>query len=417
MNKKLLEMLNAVNKQRDNVRELFDAGKIDEAREAKNKLKDMQADFEKEINKDANSDILDDLDDTVITPAGVQQPKALNANDETKMFLNAVKHNFANDKTYPRPSIEEDGGVLIPKDISIKIEKYRDSKFSLDTLVSHETTDTSTGSRVVMDKANIEGFVNLDEEDEIAQIDNMKFSTVKYNIHDFAGFMPVHNNLLADAGSDVQLEKEIIAWFGDYSRVTHNKEIMKKLREGKTEQGQQEPTYKVINGMTDIGTIVNVTLGSTYKDDSVIITNDFGIDIMSQWKDANGRSLLQPMPNEPKQNRLCFGNVIIPVKTINTKDLPNITDKGKEYAPFIAGSLTDAIRIYDRKRMTMDSSREASIGKFNAYSKNMTLFRAIERFDTVLRDTDSYVLGRFGKELTAEILAAAKNVKPAKPAA
>lgn len=413
MNKKLLEMLNSINEQKENVRKLFDAGKIDEAREAKNKLKDMQAEFEKEVNKDANSDILDDLDDTIITPAGVQQPKALNANDETKAFLNAARHNFANDTSYPRSSVDEDGGVLIPKDISTKIEKYRDSKFSFDTLVSHETTDTSTGSRVVRDKTNIEGFVNLDEEDEIAQIENMKYSTVKYNIHDFAGFMPVHNNLLADAGSDVQLEKEIIEWFGDYSRVTHNKEIMKKLKEGKTEQGQQEPTYKVINDMTDIGTIVNVTLGSTYKEDSVIITNDFGLDIMSQWQDSTGRSLLQPMPNEPKQNRLCFGNVIIPVKTINTKDLPNITDKGKEYAPFIAGSLADAIRIYDRKRMSMDSSKVASIGKFNAFGKNMTLFRGIERFDTVLRDTDSYVLGRFGKELTAEILAAAKNVKPA----
>lgn len=406
MNKKLLELLDSINEKKTLVKNLVDEGKIEEAKTAKAELKEMQDKF----------DILKDMDDTEPAP---KNPKPANHHpeNETKAFLNAVKHHFTNDGSYPRSSIDEDGGYLIPADVSTKIEKYRDSKFSLDTLVSHETTDTSTGSRVVMDKANIEGFVNLDEEDEIAQIDNMKFSTVKYNIHDFAGFMPVHNNLLADAGSDVQLEKEIIAWFGDYSRVTHNKEIMKKLREGKTEQGQQEPTYKVINGMTDIGTIVNVTLGSTYKDDSVIITNDFGIDIMSQWEDANGRSLLQPMPNEPKQNRLCFGNVIIPVKTINTKDLPNITDKGKEYAPFIAGSLADAIRIYDRKRMSMDSSREASIGKFNAYGKNMTLFRSIERFDTVLRDTDSYVLGRFGKELTAEILAAAKNVKPAKPAA
>lgn len=406
MNKKLLELLDSINEKKALVKNLVDEGKIEEAKTAKAELQTMQDKF----------DILKDMEDETPAP---KNPKPANhqPENETKAFLNAVKRHFTNDGSYPRSSVDEDGGYLIPEDVSTKIEKYRDSKFSLDTLVSHETTDTSTGSRVVMDKANIEGFVNLDEEDEIAQIDNMKFSTVKYNIHDFAGFMPVHNNLLADAGSDVQLEKEIVAWFGDYSRVTHNKEIMKKLREGKTEQGQQEPTYKVINGMTDIGTIVNVTLGSTYKDDSVIITNDFGIDIMSQWKDANGRSLLQPMPNEPKQNRLCFGNVIIPVKTINTKDLPNITENGKEYAPFIAGSLADAIRIYDRKRMSMDSSREASIGKFNAYSKNMTLFRSIERFDTVLRDTDSYVLGRFGKELTAEILAAAKNVKPAKPAA
>ena len=406
MNKKLLELLDSINEKKALAISLANEGKIEEAKAAKAELQAMQDKF----------DILKDMEDDAPAPKN-SKPANHQPENETKAFLNAVKHHFTNDGSYPRSSVDEDGGYLIPEDVSTKIEKYRDSKFSLDALVSHETTDTSTGSRVVMDKANIAGFVNLDEEDEIAQIENMKYSTVKYNIHDFAGFMPVHNNLLADAGSDVQLEKEIIAWFGDYSRVTHNKEIMKKLREGKTEQGQQEPTYKVINGMTDIGTIVNVTLGSTYKDDSVIITNDFGIDIMSQWKDANGRSLLQPMPNEPKQNRLCFGNVIIPVKTINTKDLPNITENGKEYAPFIAGSLADAIRVYDRKRMSMDSSREASIGKFNAYGKNMTLFRAIERFDTVLRDTDSYVLGKFGHELTAEILAAAKNVKPAKPAA
>lgn len=405
MNKKLLEMLNAVNKQRDNVRELFDAGKIDEAREAKNKLKDMQADFEKEINKDANSDILDDLDDTVLTPAGVQQQKALNANDETKAFLNGVRHGFSN-VSYMKEGSDEDGGYTVPQDIVTKINHYRESIFSFDSLVSHESVNTKAGSRVYQVADEIDGYFDMDEDSEVEQIENMKLEQVKYNIHNYGGFMPITNNLLADSGSDVNLEKEIVQRFARFSMATRNKKILEQLRAGKTASGQSDPTYKVVNKLKDLGTIINVDLGSTYKDTSVIITNDNGIDMMDQWTDANGRGLLQPVPGDPKKRQLCFGSTIIPVKTVSNKYLKNITVKGKTYAPIIVGDLKEAIRIFERQGLAMDSSKYASVGNFNAFSRNLTLFRGIERFDTVLVDKNSYQMAYFGTALDAATEAA-----------
>ena len=400
MNKKLLKLLNKINAQEELVFKLIDEDKVDEAAEAKVKLFEMQnmyEELEAKYNKEPDPEHLVPFENpATATPE---------AKDEVKEFLNGVRHNFQN-ASYLKENSDEDGGVTVPQDIQTKINHYRDAKFSFDSLVSHETTSTVTGSRVYMNDSDIDGFVEFTEDDDLSQIANFKFGTIKYKIRDFGGFMPITNNLLAD--SDAKLENEIAKWFGNYSRVTRNKDILKKLDEGKTETGQSTPTYQVVKTLQDITTLINVNLGTVYKDDAVLITNDFGINMMDRWVDANGRSLLQPMPNEPKQRQLCFGTVTIPVKVINKKDFKNIKVSDKEYAPIIIGDLSTAIKIFDRKKLSLDSSKYATVGNFSAYGKNMTLFRGIERFDTVLQDSNAYVLGYFGTALTAAELAVKK---------
>ena len=43
--------------------------------------------------------------------------------------------------------------------------------------------------------------------------------------------------------------------------------------------------------------------------------------------------------------------------------------------------------------MSLDASTVAAVGTLNAFSQNLTIFRAIEREDVQVKDVDSYVNG------------------------
>ena len=84
MNKKLLELLDSINEQKIVVRNLADAGKIEEAKEAKNRLKELQDKF----------DILKDIEDTTPAPKNLK-PVAPNPKDTVEAkFADAARHGF-----------------------------------------------------------------------------------------------------------------------------------------------------------------------------------------------------------------------------------------------------------------------------------------------------------------------------------
>ena len=103
------------------------------------------------------------------------------------------------------------------------------------------------------------------------------------------------------------------------------------------------------------------------------------------------------------QLRLCAGATTIPVTVVPNADLPTATDK----IPFIIGDLKEAVKFFDRNQMSIMASDIASIGTLNAYEMDMTLFRAIEREDCVLKDKEAFVYG----EVTVAAAAAARKAE------
>ena len=55
--------------------------------------------------------------------------------------------------------------------------------------------------------------------------------------------------------------------------------------------------------------------------------------------------------------------------------------------------MKEAIKVFDRQLITIESSRTASVGNFNAFENDLTLYRAIERYDVVVKDPGALVLG------------------------
>lgn len=384
MNKKLQALLDSINEKKALVQNLAEAGKISEATEAKAELVKLQAQF----------DLLKDIEDTVPEP---QNPKPLKTpdNDSIAKFANAVRTGFRNMMT---EGSNPDGGYTVPEDIETKIRKYRQAcPYNLENLVTVEHVKTESGARTYQKRGRANKFSKVGEGKKIGAADTPQFERLTYAINKYAGFIPVTNELLAD--TDEALTQFIIGWMGDGSIATRNSLILEALAAAKTAESDDSPTYTVFDNMDDIETALNTTLGAAYKSTSVIYTNNYGVNALSQFKDANGRSLLTPVPSEPNKMQLSCGSVIVRIEEIPDTDMPNIELNGKIYPPLIAGDFKEAVVFYDRQKMSMKVSTEASAGGLNAFEEDLTLFRAIEREDVKVKDDEAYVYGYLNQEV------------------
>ena len=391
MNKKLLELLNQINEQKIVVQNLVEEGNLDGAQAAKNTLIELQNKFD--LLKDVlDPDVIEPVNMTpTATPVLVPvEPK----NDSVSEFANAARRGFRNGTmTEGTPA---DGGYTVPEDIQTRINEYREAQASLISLVDVENVTTNKGQRTFKKRVQQTGFTKVSEGGKIGAGVTPQFERLSYEIEKYAGYFPVTNELLSD--SDANIVGTLTAWIGNESRITRNKLILTTL-------GTKEKTP--IKTLDDIKKALNVTLGQAFKPTSRIVTNDDGLQWLDTLKNEKGEYLLQPSPVDPMQLRLCAGATTIPVTVIPNADLPTAETK----IPIIIGDLKEAVKFFDRNQMSIMSSNIASIGTLNAYEMDMTLFRAIEREDCVLKDKEAFVYGEFDTSAMAAAAMVRKSTK------
>lgn len=271
-----------------------------------------------------------------------------------------------------------DGGYAVPEDIVTRIEKYRDAKFSLLSLVRHIPVKTNKGQRTFKKRSQQTGFTKVGEGNKIGAKATPQFERVSYEIEKYAGYFPVTNEVLDD--SDANLGEVLIEWIGDESRVTANNLIL--------EQIHAKAAVDLVN-MDGIKKAVNVTLGQAFKNSAKIITNDDGLQYLDTLKDGNDRYLLAPMPGDTMAMTLQVGAQAIPVVVIPNSDMPTVESK----IPFVIGDLYEGVAYWDRKQMNIKISDVAVVGELNAYEEDLTLYRAIEREDVTYWDEAAFVNG------------------------
>lgn len=371
MNKKLLELLNNINEKKRLVQTLADEGKLEEAKNAKEELKELQNKF------DLLKDILDPdgtgmvTDPVNINPVPVNEPK-----DSVKEFANAARRGFRNATMVE--GTPADGGYTVPEDIQTRINEYRDAKASLINLVDVENVTTNKGQRTFKKRAQQTGFTKVAEGGKITAGSTPQFERISYEIEKYAGYFPCTNELLAD--SDANIVGVLTQWIGDESRVTRNKLILEVL-------ATKDKT--AIASVDDIKKALNVTLGQAFKPTSRIITNDDGLQWLDTLKDSDGDYLLQKNPANPMEMRLAAGATTVAITVVPNADLPTSESK----IPMIIGDLYEAVKFFDRNQMSIMSSNIAAIGELNAFEEDLTLFRAIEREDCVMKDAAAFVYG------------------------
>lgn len=320
---------------------------------------------------------------------GIQNPTPADVpgapKKSTKAFANAIKSMILG-KTMTEGT-GENGGYTVPEDIETQIREYRDASVDLSDLVTTETTNVNSGSRVYRSRSTSVGFTEVDETGKAPQVEGPKYKKIVWAVKKFLGVLPVSNELLED--SDADIEAQVVQWGGEEYRATKNKKILAVL---------QAKASTAISGIGGIKTALNKTLGSAYKAVSIILTNDSGLDYLDQLVDNNNRPLLNPDPTDSAKLQLRAGTSVVPIVVIPDAELGNVEDK----IPFIIGSLKDAVLLKLRKGLTILPTKEGSITGLNAYEQDLTLFRFRTRLVAKEMDENAWVYALLDPAAAAE---------------
>lgn len=383
MTKREQELRQSVADYKDEAQQLQDEGKYEEA---KAKLAEAKA-----AKKDLDNFLALQQDFQGLT---VPEPQARGSqmpaepreqeSDYRALFYKALRGQKLTDaeeevmeKYYARLTAEngEDGGYIIPEDVSTQINELAQTTDDLRQYVTVEPVTTNKGSRTLERRADHTPLAPLSEYGDpnaMEEMDSPKFDRLSYNIEDFAGFLPVANTVLAD--TDQALTSYLVKWIAKKSRATGNYLILQQLN---TLPKVNLGSYKGIK------TTLNVDLDPAFAEGALIITNQDGFNYLDQLEDKNGRPLLQPDPTQATR-KLLFGTH--PIVKLSNKTIA--TTEGK--APFIIGDLKEAIVYWDRQQMLLDMTKEGG----NAWRSNTTEFRVIEREDVTKWDTEAVVYGQ-----------------------
>lgn len=274
---------------------------------------------------------------------------------------------------YFQSDVDENGGVILPKDVSTRINEYlRSAPFDLTQLVDVEIVGTLTGERVFEKLGTIEPFANIDEWETIEEIPAPQFEKKSFKVGSYAGILPIPRTLLQD--TDQNLLNYVAKYIAKKRIITRNAKILSIIK----------ATYvsKVaIATVDDVKNIVNVTLDSAFLPGSSVVTNQDGFNFLDKLKDINDNYLLQLDVKDPTQKRLNG----LAVKVIPNSTLASTADK----APIFIGNFKEAIKFFDRN---MYEILGTDIGG-KSFLRNSYDIRIIDRFDAQAWDKSAIVAG------------------------
>lgn len=364
MNKKMRELLAQIKSKTEEAQRLTTGENKD--LDAATKLMDEVADLQKEF----------DLEKRIVDAgaAGVPTtPVDPEKKDSIKALADAARAGFKS----MNEGAGADGGYTVPEDILTTINKYKEARFSLGSLIDRESVSTNSGRRTYQKRSQHAGFVEVGEGAKIGKTAKPQFETMSYTIKKYAGYLPVTNELLED--SDANIADVITSWLGEESIATENAQVIAKVN---------AVDATALTGIKDIKKAITVTL-ALFKDTTKIVTNSDGLHYLDTLEDKNGRPLLSPDPTKPMEAFLSVGTRRIPVVEVPNEILPS--NDGK--VPFWMGDLHAFMKKFDRKQLTLTVSNIAAVEGFNAFEQDMTLFRAIEREDYQVKDAAAIVRG------------------------
>lgn len=352
--------------------ELQEKLEADEAKEVDNKIKNEK----KEVK---TMDIKDVLNKVNAKEVLAEEEKEVFNKAYSKAFCNAFrKRDTAEDREILNSLSEStgaNGGLVVPQDVQTRINEYKRSLPQLETLINVIPVSTLSGSRVFEAIATMTPFANVtDDTADLADMGNPTFENVTYSIKDYAGMLPIPNDLLQD--SDQAILNYLVTWIGKKSVVTRNSLIVAILN---------TLTPKTLADWKAIKKVINITLDPIFAANAKIVTNQDGYQYLDTLIDAQNRPLLQPDVSNPGGNVL-FGKqiVVIPNGTLPT------TGTTTKLAPMFIGDLQEAITMFERQGYQIAST---NIGG-TAFQKNRTEMRAIEREDIKKIDATAVVYGQ-----------------------
>ncbi|MDC5694289.1 phage major capsid protein [Mammaliicoccus sciuri] len=250
-----------------------------------------------------------------------------------------------------------DEGVLVPEEISTKIEDFTDELEALDKLVDVRNVKTPIGKFPVRnDETKKAGLPTVQELEESPELGLRKLGEQKYEINTHRGLLKVSWEALDDG---VEVEKIIVEELAEEITATKNGKILNALK---------DLTPKTVTTIGEIKTILNVELKKRYAKEFVVSTDVY--DQLDQMKDKNGRYLLQESITSATGYRM-FGK---DVRVIDKEVIGENT--------MFVGSLKDAVVLFLRKQLLVNYE------VWNQYGK---VFSPILRLDARLKNKQAVI--------------------------
>ena len=283
-------------------------------------------------------------------------------NEEEKSYINAAGTPGQVETTQAK------GGYLVPEEQMSQLLELRRAYTQLKGYAHVQVALSNAGKQPTVG-AETGTLTAFDELKELPQSD-IDFGQLSYEIADYGDIIPVSNSLLQDA--DLNLMGIIGQRFARKAVNTENTQILAKLA-GITDSPTAISTWK---GVTKA---LNVTLDPAFYANAKIFTNQDGFEWMSELEDGQNRPLLVPDVVAPDTYRFRGKEVVVISNGIlETSETGTGTVTRK--APMYIGSMSDFLAFFERKGVEVAVSDQAG------FTKNATLIRAIERFDTVVAD-------------------------------
>lgn len=330
---------------------------------------------------------------SVLTSEKKEEPKAkseiLRSNEYARAFAYAIKNglNPRNAMGDEKAKIlfdaltigggttpGEDGGFLVPEDVSNQIIEVQRELIALSTVFNTESVSTNAGWRV-MDTAPTKSMTNISEMASIsaqaAQGEQPAFKKIPYVLSKYAEILPVSNELAADEVAG--LFAYIARFIAKRVTITENNLLLGTV---------PSSVYAAATAGKELSTIkkaLNVGLDPASAASAVIITNQDGFNVLDSLEDTTGRPLVQT--NVMDATPRLFGSKPIVV-------LPNaVLASASSAAPVIIGDMKQYATLFERNPVEILST---NIGGA-AFDTDSTMVRYIKRMDAVKFDAAAAV--------------------------
>ncbi|XZJ40564.1 phage major capsid protein [Clostridium perfringens] len=373
--KKIDELKNKFNQVKGEAETLKAENKITEALAKVEEAKNIKAQIklEEELENTQLDDIKDKIEKGDVKNMKEKDSKnskfvnylrgTISSEDEKKLFTEA--------KNSMNEGNKADGGALVPYDEDCSIITLREADDALQNLITVKPVTTLSGKKTIrLRKTGGTNFKLVGENKSIGIGSTPSYKELEYSCKKYASIYDITNEFESDSETDVI--KELNHWIGSDSRELRNILIIDEL-------SKKEVTP--IQTIDDIKQVKNVTLNTANSAYARILTNQDGYNYLDKMKDENGNYLLQPCITEK-------GKYMIDGLIIDVKDNSIIPSKeGK--APIFIGDFKMSVILFDRQDVTVKVTTDGG----DAFDKDLTLLRAIEREDIQTLDDEAFVHG------------------------
>lgn len=374
------EILNNIESLKNEVKNLRNEGKVDEALAKLTDIENAKKEFElaKKVEKMEKENIEDKINDkekiednegvanmtnlkrsASFIRAMLKRGTAQEINDEERKILNAL-------------SVESGNGVeyILPTDISTKIHELTRSEGCIRNYLGHVDTTALTGSFPIEDFETVSELVDFTDGTDMTKLDfskELKFKPIKFALKEKAGFIGLTNTLLMMTDND--LIDYVARIFARKAILTYNKIGIETLKKDKK--------VKELKDVKALVKSINVDLDPVMLGDSIILTNQDGYNKLMELADSREIPFLQR--DLSKQGELTVNG--LPIVRFSNSMIPSTKDK----APIFYGNLKMGVSFVDCGKYNFKLSGEA--GFFN----NMTYARIIDYVDCVQVDASDKV--------------------------